>query len=32
VQSLHSPLCDDPFVDLAAALRGAAKPDEAPHG
>jgi flagellum-specific ATP synthase len=31
-QSLHSPLSDDPFVDLAAALRSAPKPDEAPHG
>ena len=31
-QSLHSPLSDDPFVDLAAALRAAPKPDEAPHG
>jgi flagellum-specific ATP synthase len=31
-QALHSPLCDDPFVDLAAALRAAPKPDEAPHG
>lgn len=30
-QDLHSPLCDDPFVDLAAALRGAPK-EEAPHG
>jgi flagellum-specific ATP synthase len=31
-QNLHSPLCDDPFVDLAAALRSAPKPDEAQHG
>ena len=31
-QMLNSPLCNDPFVDLAAALRGAAKPEEAPHG
>ncbi len=28
-QSLASPLSDDPFVDLAAALRGAAKSEEA---
>jgi flagellum-specific ATP synthase len=31
-QTLDSPLCDDPFVDLAAALRGGPKPDEAQHG
>jgi flagellum-specific ATP synthase len=31
-QNLHSPLCDDPFVDLAAALRSAPKPDEASNG
>jgi len=30
-QSLSSPLSDDPFVDLAAALRGA-RPEEAPSG
>jgi flagellum-specific ATP synthase len=31
-QTLHSPLCDDPFVELAAALRAANKPEEPPLG
>jgi flagellum-specific ATP synthase len=31
-QALASPLCDDPFVDLAAALRSGPKPEEAGHG
>ncbi len=31
-QSLSSPLCDDPFVELAAALRAANKPEEPAHG
>ena len=31
-QSLASPLSDDPFVDLAAALRSANKPEEAAGG
>jgi len=31
-QSLASPLCDDPFVELAAALRAANKPEEPAHG
>jgi flagellum-specific ATP synthase len=30
-QTLDSSLCDDPFVDLAAALRGGPKPEEANH-
>jgi len=30
-QSLASPLCDDPFVELAAALRSANKPEEPAH-
>ena len=29
-QMLHSPLCNDPFVDLAAALRPQPRPEEAP--
>jgi flagellum-specific ATP synthase len=31
-QTLASPLCDDPFVDLAAALRSGPKSEEAGHG
>ncbi len=31
-QSLSSPLSDDPFVELAAALRAANKPEEPAHG
>ena len=31
-QSLDSPLSHDPFVELAAALRGEPKTDEAAHG
>ena len=31
-QALGSPLCDDPFVDLAAALRSGPKSEEAGHG
>jgi flagellum-specific ATP synthase len=31
-QTLASPLCDDPFVDLAAALRSGPKSEEAAHG
>ncbi len=31
-QSLSSPLCDDPFVDLATALRAANRPEEAANG
>ena len=31
-QTLDSPLCDDPFVELAAALRGPGKGEETAHG
>jgi flagellum-specific ATP synthase len=31
-QSLSSPLSDDPFVELAAALRAANKPEDSAHG
>ena len=32
VQSLNSPLCDEPFVELAAALRAEKKPEENGNG
>jgi flagellum-specific ATP synthase len=31
-QSVGAPLSDDPFIDLAASLRAANKPEEAAHG
>jgi hypothetical protein len=30
-QALSSPPCEDPFIELAAALRNDAKPEEPPN-